>query len=390
MAHFDIFTILIFQSLITLTFSFFIMHMMPSMKGKFQGLTQLMMGFLLYSIGVVLLAIREFLVAYMYLSILLGNLILFAGFIILVIGLKKLLSIHVNQKIYLLFYLTFCIVFYYFAVIKDDVAIRMILVSFFLLAAFVEAVYSMYIHSKKNNCFKTGSLLLMMIAYASIYFFRIILILLNYNTITDFLTYSIDIIFQAVGIVVLTAIFVLIMTIVNRMLTLEIEVKLEENKLLISELELSSKVDYLTGLYNRKSLREKTEELIEKCTETQSSFQYVLIDLNRFKEINDRYGHPFGDEVLIRFGDLLRNYTNLVFRYGGDEFILLLDNNHQDTQDMINLINSKCVHVFKKETFIPTFSYGIHVWQKGQTYDDLIKIVDQIMYQDKRNQEKSL
>ncbi len=84
--------------------------------------------------------------------------------------------------------------------------------------------------------------------------------------------------------------------------------------------------DELTGLANRKRFGDRLEEEIEVCRERGEAFPVVLIDLDRFKEINDTLGHQYGDELLVKLAPRLAERVGthgLVARLGGDEFALL-------------------------------------------------------------------
>lgn len=94
--------------------------------------------------------------------------------------------------------------------------------------------------------------------------------------------------------------------------------------------------DTLTGLYNRRKFELKLPEIMStapqpqrRACETQRGYCLALLDIDRFKGINDRFGHLYGDEVLLLFARLMRkNFRedDLLFRYGGEEFIVLLEN----------------------------------------------------------------
>ncbi|MBK1735234.1 hypothetical protein CKO15_08035 [Halorhodospira abdelmalekii] len=93
--------------------------------------------------------------------------------------------------------------------------------------------------------------------------------------------------------------------------------------------------DYLTGLPNRRYLSETMERMAARCacrrgrseSDSGAGFGVVIVDVNGFKEINDRYGHAFGDAALVKLAGLLVNGVrpeDEVVRLGGDEFVLLL------------------------------------------------------------------
>ncbi|MEJ6473481.1 GGDEF domain-containing protein [Pseudoalteromonas piscicida] len=92
-------------------------------------------------------------------------------------------------------------------------------------------------------------------------------------------------------------------------------------------LQLATK-DSLTGLYNRSQFTDNLEEKLERSRRQHRNFSLMLLDLDNFKQVNDVYGHKAGDEVLIEFSRILQSSTRAtdsVFRFGGDEFAILID-----------------------------------------------------------------
>ena len=91
--------------------------------------------------------------------------------------------------------------------------------------------------------------------------------------------------------------------------------------------------DHLTGLYNRRHLQDRIQELIDLFLRYRVPSCLVLVDLDGFKQVNDRLGHPMGDTVLRQVARVFMasaRATDLVFRFGGDEFCLLLPNTEQE------------------------------------------------------------
>ena len=91
--------------------------------------------------------------------------------------------------------------------------------------------------------------------------------------------------------------------------------------------------DHLTGLYNRRHLQDRIQELIDIFQRYRVPSCLVLVDLDGFKQVNDRLGHPVGDTVLRQVARVFMasaRTTDLVFRFGGDEFCLLLPNTEQE------------------------------------------------------------
>jgi diguanylate cyclase (GGDEF)-like protein len=103
--------------------------------------------------------------------------------------------------------------------------------------------------------------------------------------------------------------------------------RMAEVMALQSQLREQATQDALTGLANRRHLNETLPSVLALALRERAPLAVVLIDLDHFKQINDRHGHPVGDQVLSAFGALLRAHlrkSDLAFRYGGEEFCLLL------------------------------------------------------------------
>lgn len=102
----------------------------------------------------------------------------------------------------------------------------------------------------------------------------------------------------------------------------------EKAELFKKTLELA-RVDELTGLFNYRVLMEKMEEEIRRKVRTGREFSFIMIDIDDFKRVNDRYGHLEGSRLLAQLGPLLKavcrtDSTDTCFRYGGEEFSILL------------------------------------------------------------------
>ena len=89
-----------------------------------------------------------------------------------------------------------------------------------------------------------------------------------------------------------------------------------------------SRTDQLTGLLNRRGYLEAATGVLAKAKEAKSSAVALMFDIDRFKAINDQFGHDFGDKVLIEISDTMRafgaEHGALVARHGGEEFVALM------------------------------------------------------------------
>ena len=148
--------------------------------------------------------------------------------------------------------------------------------------------------------------------------------------------------------------------------------------------------DELTKLTNRSFFKQTFEKKLEDV-ENRKNAAILFIDLDRFKEINDSFGHKFGDEVLVevanRFKKVMRS-SDTVCRYGGDEFIILVDNikEYKDVLEVVKKVMSsmnKPIHYNSQKIYL-TLSIGISLYPNdGETVDDLLKNADSALYKAK-------
>ena len=157
--------------------------------------------------------------------------------------------------------------------------------------------------------------------------------------------------------------------------------------------------DALTGVFNRRFFDEQLQRLWEHNKTINSPVSLVMIDIDYFKQYNDRYGHQAGDRCLQQFASEIKNLTNdtsaIITRYGGEEFALIVDANTE-----IAIKHAQEIKDRLKEISIPnesssfgfvTASFGIATYIPKETkdYHDLIKSADEALYKSKnqgRNQ----
>lgn len=148
--------------------------------------------------------------------------------------------------------------------------------------------------------------------------------------------------------------------------------------------------DTLTGLANRRNV----EDRIEWRVAHKQTFCVIMLDLNRFKQINDTYGHIAGDNVLKQFADELRSNSrvpDVVGRWGGDEFIAVVDCDLHGAKSKVERLRKWVLgeYAFQAGTSAKTVrvrvdaSIGVSQWQLGETMQEVIKHADAAMYQDK-------
>ena len=174
---------------------------------------------------------------------------------------------------------------------------------------------------------------------------------------------------------------------------LRVPIILEHEEL--KKLELNAVTDPLTGLYNRRLFGESFEKELNRARRYTQPLSLVILDLHRFKEVNDKHGHPRGDEVLRATAATLKKAlrtSDSAFRIGGDEFALLLP--QTDAQQALAL--SRRVETVFAEMIRPlqlevtvSMDHGIAIFpQDAEQADQLIRIADERLYQQKHDNHK--
>ena len=163
-----------------------------------------------------------------------------------------------------------------------------------------------------------------------------------------------------------------------------------ENSILYKKITESAKKDPFLNIYHRKYIMDFIRNKINM--DKNKSFAVVMIDLDDFKQLNDSYGHPFGDMVLVQTARLLeRNIDkeDIVARYGGEELLLYIDNpiSKDDIFSKINTIREKIsknkIH-YRNITKTVTASFGISLFpEDGSTLQELLYLSDENLYKAK-------
>lgn len=164
-----------------------------------------------------------------------------------------------------------------------------------------------------------------------------------------------------------------------------------KNNQLLEKAYYLSMFDKLTNIFNRTYFEDVFYEFQEKAFSQNKKFTLVIMDLNYLKKINDTYGHILGDSALKTFAEGVKKHlyaSDIFARYGGDEFIALIDNvSMEQTQHKFEQIVSyfENVNLEYNGTLIPIqFSYGIsEAPGESMILDILVKIADERMYSHK-------
>jgi len=160
---------------------------------------------------------------------------------------------------------------------------------------------------------------------------------------------------------------------------------------LFSEVESLSRIDGLTGCYRRGDFEERLNHELVRARTFKTTVGLMMVDIDHFKRLNDRYGHQFGDQVLRRVGELLNASvyeTDFVARYGGEEFVVILPRAEPEgafrKADAIRRALEAERFSLALETIQVTASLGVaHFPRDAATAEELVGQADAALYQAK-------
>lgn len=162
--------------------------------------------------------------------------------------------------------------------------------------------------------------------------------------------------------------------------------RLEEQK----KIEILANTDFLTSVANRQKFINYFDEAIQNAKKNNRPISLAYIDIDKFKKINDEFGHTVGDDTLKKLALFLSSCcrkSDLVARIGGDEFTVILENTDikRASEFKNQIINSNQEIILNNKKIKINYSVGLAIYPKdGQTVEDLIQKADTELYIDKK------
>ena len=169
----------------------------------------------------------------------------------------------------------------------------------------------------------------------------------------------------------------------------QLQVEIEEREKITAELHFLANHDALTGLPSLRLCKDRLDQSLAEARRNRQTSAVMFLDLDGFKDINDQFGHEFGDRVLKEMADRITadiRETDTVARIGGDEFVIILSSlpeSHIANRIATSLIEGISQPILIAQTEVSvSASIGISLYPKnGVTAEELIRSADQAMYQ---------
>lgn len=170
----------------------------------------------------------------------------------------------------------------------------------------------------------------------------------------------------------------------------QLQNEVAERERMAQLLEETARTDFLTKLINRRAMAQRLQNEVARVERAGGSFAMVLVDIDHFKHINDRFGHDVGDEVLkalSRAFEASVREQDVVSRWGGEEFLILLPNTNQpdaveQAERLRQLLDSDTMRINRYPHRV-TASFGVSEYHPGQSVESMLKQADVALYQAK-------
>lgn len=178
---------------------------------------------------------------------------------------------------------------------------------------------------------------------------------------------------------------------IYRLRNMMLQRELEDHKKSRADLEYLANHDHLTGVFNRRYFFRQGAKLLAGCQAGHQPFCLLMLDIDHFKQVNDRHGHLVGDEVLRAVAEVLRQNLrpmDLICRYGGEEFAILLPEMDEEqagrlSQRLCQIISQKSLEI-NEQKVVTSVSFGVaQALSHRENLKNLVSKADRALYKAK-------
>ena len=345
---------------------------------KFKGISIIGNALLCMSVGFLLLGLRQHINSFF--SIIIANSAILASILLIYEGLVRFLQVEVTwEKTFSISLLALLLILFpYFTYINPDINIRVIIFSTFLSLQCLLVSNALLYKIKHYRSEAVTFLGLMFLIIALFFAFRSIWTASEIKIIN----------FMNAGLIHGLAIVIFhFMTLATSFCVIWIASSILERELI-----KQARIDPLTLVYNRRALTELATIEMSRVIRNDHPLAMIICDIDHFKHFNDQHGHQAGDKVLVDFASILKSNVrehDLVSRYGGEEFLILLPETNLEHAAIIaeklrvKIMNHQLV-IPPNKTLSITASFGVANYQKGVTdWKQIVKTADRALYQAK-------
>lgn len=353
-------------------------------SGKFHGLRRWFTAYILQSIGQVLLLFQGSLPDFM--TVVLANVIIFAAVFILYFGMISFTGLK-QQRVSGFSVIAFSAVFYYiFTFVHPSLKWRIVVFSSVMIIVALHFIYLFWKLDKKTRKM-FYEITTVFALFVIVYSIRLIVALNSPDHIVFYQSSSTDLAIVVVSqmlYILLTFSFVIV---INNRLISDLNENVAERENLVREFKRMASIDALTGIYNRMKLEPILTAEVLRSKRYGRKLSVLLIDIDHFKLVNDKYGHNIGDSVLRDVAAVLKDNLrdpDQLGRWGGEEFLVVVP---ETSGDSAMIIAEKLRSAVEGRKFIMdisvTISIGIASLDEGEWEEDVIRRADQAMYRAK-------
>ncbi|PID78054.1 MAG: diguanylate cyclase response regulator [Deltaproteobacteria bacterium] len=166
-----------------------------------------------------------------------------------------------------------------------------------------------------------------------------------------------------------------------------------ERNTMLKKLHKLAITDGLTKLFNSRKFYEQLDKEVNRFNRYKHSLSLIMLDIDLFKNFNDKYGHLEGDKVLLKMGEVIQSSLRTMdsgYRYGGEEFTIILP---ETTSKEAEKVAIRIKEKLKKSSFLQengenpfvTASFGITCYRDGEDIHSFVNRVDKALYESKKN-----
>lgn len=359
-------------------------------KDKFKGIELIFADFVMQSVGLTLASL-QFAIPKL-LSVLIANILMYAGSILLLYGIARFISVKIRRNVYYLLSAIFISFYTYFTFIMPNPRIRLIIFTVLILPVFIHTVYIVFYKADSKHKKYAFNIGVVHILFAITHGTRSLLGV-HRDFESNYYSFNSS---EAILVLISSLLMILLAFAVMQMIHIKLLDQLDNyicrTEMLLDETKKLAITDNLTKLFNRRKVEDTLLLAVDSFRNYNIPISVLLVDIDHFKRFNDKYGHDIGDKVLVDVARVLKENirkTDTIGRWGGEEFLIVLHNADPlvatdvgiKLLDRVRKINLSYCGTDENISI----SIGCATIEQDQDINHLIKNADTALYKAKNN-----